>query len=196
MKENEPTRKNYDFYGTISRAVLENYLSRSMTMNGLLTGAGCTQDHLRMIRELGAKFIGRALNITVSEGYLFDSIKSARPLIERLHQIDPQIILQATLLEGISEDVDTVTIPEFIFEAFSHKPEKRTYRYRDMLFPDGSYVDLWRAGASVPDITRLETQMWFYHRACAYIDAGIEAIHFGQVQLMGRDDPGLRTWFS
>jgi hypothetical protein len=203
---------DYDFSGAISRPVLENYLARSLTMNNLLLGTGCTDDHLRMIRDLGAKFLGRALcNVaTVSssqdaltaernvatEWFSQDTLTTMRALAARVHAIDPQIILQATLLEGVSAEVDFLPVPTHVFEAFSLEPERRNYRYRDMLFPDGSYVNLWRVGASVPDITRLETQMWFYHRACVYIDAGIEAIHFGQVQLMGRDDLGLRTWFA
>jgi hypothetical protein len=38
--------------------------------------------------------------------------------------------------------------------------------------------------------------MWFFYQAASYIDLGIEALHFGQVQLMGRNDPQLRSWFS
>ncbi len=207
-----PEQPNYDFRDAISRSVLENYLARSLTMNNLLLGIGCTEDHLRMIQGLGAKFLGRALchvatvwttqdaltaeRNVAAEWFPQDVLRTVRALAARVHTLDPQIILQATLLEGVSAEVDFLPVPAHVFQAFSLEPERRTYRYRDMLFPDGSYVNLWRAGASVPDITRLETQMWFYHRACVYIDLGIEAIHFGQVQLMGRDDPGLRTWFA
>jgi hypothetical protein len=193
MTKDQP---NYYFQGTISRQVLEAYLSRAITMNNLLMGFGCTQDHLRMIQQLGAKFIGRALCDIGSERFLPTALVAGRTLAKNIHEIDKQIILQATLLEGISQDVEYITVPAHIMATFSQGSEQRGYKYHDMLFPDGSFVDLWRAGASVPDITRVETQMWFYHRACAFIDIGIEAIHFGQVQLMGRDDPGLRTWFS
>lgn len=196
MTETDRKQSDYDFYKTISRPVLENYLARSITMNGLLSGTGCVEDNLRMIAAIGAKFIGRAVCYPGPDRCLPSLAIAARVLGERVHALDPQIILQAGIFEIVTEEVDFIPIPPHVYEEFSLKPEKRNYRYRDMLFSDGSYLNLWRAGASVPDITRLETQMWFYHQACAFIDAGIEAIHFGQVQLMGRDDPGLRTWFS
>ena len=52
---------DYRFDGTISRAVLENYLSRSISMEGLLNGRGDFDDNLRMLKHIGAKFIGRSL---------------------------------------------------------------------------------------------------------------------------------------
>jgi hypothetical protein len=45
-------------------------------------------------------------------------------------------------------------------------------------------------------MSRLETRMWFYHLATSYIDAGIEAIHFGQVSLMDQNDPGHAGWLD
>src|SRR4051812_3966006 len=53
--------RDYRFDGSISRAVLENYLSRSITMEGLLNGRGDLGDNARMLKETGAKFVGRAL---------------------------------------------------------------------------------------------------------------------------------------
>jgi hypothetical protein len=43
------------------------------------------------------------------------------------------------------------------------------------------------SGASVPDISRLETRMFFYFMAKKYMEIGIEAIHFGQAELYGND---------
>ncbi len=65
-----------------------------------------------------------------------------------------------------------------------------------MIFMDGTYVNHWSEGASVPDITRLETQLWIFCMAAAYINAGIEAIHFGQIMLIGRHDPDLTHWWD
>jgi hypothetical protein len=36
--------------------------------------------------------------------------------------------------------------------------------------------------------------MWFYYLCTRYIDAGIEAIHFGQVEIMNRNDRDLSHW--
>ncbi len=52
---------DYEFDGTINRAVLENYLSRSITMLDLLTGHGNPEDNIRMLKNIGAKFAGRTI---------------------------------------------------------------------------------------------------------------------------------------
>jgi len=59
-----------------------------------------------------------------------------------------------------------------------------------MIDPDGDFVNHWGEGASVPDITQQETQLFFYFMAISYLDAGIEAIHFGQVELIAMKDHG------
>ena len=59
--EKTPPARDYQFDGTISRAVLENYLSRSISMEGLLNGRGDLDDNIRMFKTTGAKFIGRSL---------------------------------------------------------------------------------------------------------------------------------------
>ena len=48
--------------------------------------------------------------------------------------------------------------------------------------------------AQVPDVSRLETQLWFYYQAASYIDLGFEAIHFGQVEIMNRNDRDNAQW--
>src|SRR5258708_30959840 len=53
--------KDYKFDKTISREVLENYLSRSITMEGLLNGRGDLDDNIRMLKNIDAKFVGRSL---------------------------------------------------------------------------------------------------------------------------------------
>lgn len=60
---------DYHFDGTISREVLENYLDRSVTMAYFLVTGKVEgnreylyrEDDARLIRNIGAKFIGRAI---------------------------------------------------------------------------------------------------------------------------------------
>lgn len=59
--------RDYRFDGTMSRVVLENYLSRSISMEGLLNGRGDLDDNIRMLRTTGAKFIGRSLCLWTGE---------------------------------------------------------------------------------------------------------------------------------
>src|SRR5690606_12571331 len=61
------------------------------------------------------------------------------------------------------------------------------FQYRAMLNENGRLVDHWGKGSSVPDITRQETQLFFYYLARRYMEIGIEAIHFGQAQLMAME---------
>jgi hypothetical protein len=63
-----------------------------------------------------------------------------------------------------------------------------------MLYENGRFVNHWGGRGSVPDMSRVETRMWFYFLVTSYIDAGIEAIHFGQVGLMDKNDPGHAHW--
>ena len=53
---------DYRFDGRISKEVLENYLSRAVTAAGLFE-SGTLTDDLRVIGELGVKFLGRASGI-------------------------------------------------------------------------------------------------------------------------------------
>jgi len=62
-----------------------------------------------------------------------------------------------------------------------------------MLNKDGKLVNHW-GRSSVPDVTRLETQLWFYYLAGSYINLGCEALHLGQVGLIGMADPDLKEW--
>ena len=52
----------------------------------------------------------------------------------------------------------------------------------------------WGRNGSVPDVSRIETKLWFYYQAASYIDLGIESIHFGQVEIMNRNDRDLSNW--
>jgi pimeloyl-ACP methyl ester carboxylesterase len=183
--------RDYRFDGTISREVLENYLSRSITMEGMLNGRGDLDDNVRMLKETGAKFIGRALCLWGGEAELLRNLERAIDQIPRVHAADPAMVLQACIFEIVTTQVEQVPVPEWAFVALGRPVEKRNFRYADMLYPDGRRVDHWRRGQSVPDVSRPETKLWFYFLAKSYIDLGIEAIHFGQTGLMNGNDRDL-----
>lgn len=65
--------RDYRFDGTISRRVLENYLSRAITMEGLLNGRGDLHDNIRMLNHVGAKFIGRSICLWGGEDRLLSN---------------------------------------------------------------------------------------------------------------------------
>ncbi|MCP4644602.1 MAG: hypothetical protein GY851_29430 [bacterium] len=184
------------FHEVIPRPVLETYLSRSVTMMDLLTGKGNPDDNVRMLKNVGAKFAGRTLYMWGGERHLEAKIASAREIVPKVLAADPDIILQAAIFEIVSTDVNGLPVPPWVFEEFGLAPEERTFDYDAMLFPDGRHKDHWSKGASVPDMTQVETRMWFYYLAARYIDAGCEAIHFGQVALIGASDTDHQHWWD
>lgn len=193
--------RDYRFDGKISRAVLENYLSRSITFGELLniervenSLGGNTEDNVRMLTHTGAKLIGRAIYMWGGETRLPRLLELGRPVAVKLHAADPNIVIQAAAFEIVSNQLDRMPIPAWVFEGFDLPVEKRNFRYADMLYPNGHRVDHWRKGASVPDMSRIETRMWFYYLCASYINIGVEAIHFGQVEIMDDRDPDHTHW--
>lgn len=184
----------------IDREVLENYLDRSITLSCVLAprpaDEDINKDDIRMIKNTGAKFIGRAIFRWENERILNNPAfwTKAETIIKELHAYDPDIIFQGCLFEAISEDVNTIPIPEWVFQSYGMKPEKRNFSYKDMLSKEGKYVDHWHKGGSVPDISRIETQLWFHYLACSYINIGCEAFHLGQIELIGMHDPQREYW--
>jgi hypothetical protein len=82
--------------------------------------------------------------------------------------------------------MNTISIPAWVFEAFGKTPESRNFDYAKMMHSDGYGKDHWSKGSHIPDISKEETQMFFYYRACNYIDMGIESLHMGQMNLIGK----------
>jgi len=184
---------SYEFDGAISRSSLEAYLLRSATTMGLLGSQG-RNDDLRMALNTGLKFAGRALTAWGSEAYHVSLLQGLGPKVAMIHSMDPEMILQGTVFEIITTSVNDVAIPPWAFEEFGLPVEERNFRYEAMIYPDGRLVDHWSRGASVPDITQLETRMWIYFMGRLYVDAGFEAIHLGQIELMGQNDRDHSAW--
>ena len=185
--------RNYHFDGPIPREVLENYLSRAITMEGMLNGRGDLDDNVRMLKTTGAKFIGRSLCLWGGEAKLLSNLERAKALVPKVHTADPEMVLQSCVFEIVSEQVNEVPVPEWAFAALGRPAERRNFRYADMIYPEGQRRN-WGRNASVPDVSRPETQLWFYFLAASYIDLGFEAIHFGQVEIMNRNDRDLSHW--
>ena len=189
----EPDSKiDYHFEGKISRPVLENYLARSSTFGSLLHLT--LDDDLRMIKNTGVKFAGRAVWMWGGESKIDGLVKKGEPFVKKIHAIDPDIILQGAIFEVVSEDVNNVPVPVTVFEEFGEPKEPRNFSYKAMLYPFGHRHNHWSKGSSVPDMSRLETRMWFFYVAKRWIDMGIEAIHFGQVEIMDDWDRSHRHW--
>ena len=197
--------QDFQFDGSMSRPVLENYLSRSTSFTELLhddltkprNARGVDpRDNLRFILETKAKLVGRALMVWGRERNLPAFLETAKPFAAALHKADPEIILQAAAFEIVTRGVETLAVSEHVLREFSQPVTNRNFRYQDMLYTDGRFVNHWGGSGPVPDMSRVETRMWFYFLVTSYINVGIEAIHFGQVGLMDKNDPGHAGWLD
>ena len=184
----------------MSEETLRSYLSRSMTQMYLLTGQGNLDDNIRMMKSTGVKFAGRAVHNwgreQGGESSLPQKLARAKADAAKIHAADPEIILQACIFEIASRDVDKLAVPAWTFEALGVPVEARNFRFDDIAYANGSGRDQWGKDTSIPDVSRPETRLWFHYLAASYIDIGCEAIHFGQAELMNRNDKDLTHWHS
>jgi hypothetical protein len=183
------------FAGAITEPVLRSYLARAVTFMDGLTEGGDIADDIRMLRSCGARYLGRGIYLWGHETALAAKLKEAGGRIARIHAADPGMMVEACIFEIVSDEVDRLPVPAWAFSGLGLPPEERSFRYSDMIYADGK-GQKWRGNgnAQVPDVSRPETRLWFYFLARTYIDLGCEAIHYGQVQLMDRNDRDHAHW--
>src|SRR4030042_2503594 len=178
---------NYQFDGSMSREVVESYLSRGINM-GNRWGETLAEknDQYRMIKNIGAKLIIRAVMRWSNYSNIESHFSLAQTRASELHQVDPDIIVAAGIFEVVRPRSIPVPIPSWVFVEFVLPVEVRNFNQAAMLYDPPWGLD----GGIAPDISRIETQMFFYYLARRYIDAGIEGIHFGQTYHICRNDSG------
>jgi hypothetical protein len=192
--EAAPSARSYEFDRIIPRSVLESYLSRAITMESFLQGRGDFDDNLRMLGSVGAKLVSRSICRWGGEARFLASLPGCKDALAKVRQADAEMILEACIFEIVTTAVEQIPVPAWAFEALELPVEKRNFRYADIVNARGMYRDHWGTGSSVPDVSRMETKLWFYTQAVSYIDLGIEALHFGQAGLIAMNDPDLSHW--
>jgi len=185
--------RDYRFDRTISRPVLESYLSRSISIEGMFNGHGNLDDNIRMITSVGAKYLGRSLCLWGGEADFLKNMARARVGAARMLAADPEAMLEACVFETVSPQVEQIPIPDWVFTDLGQPVETRNFRFDGMTYPAGQRYNSTPT-STVPDASRNETQLWFYYQAASYIDAGFEAIHFGQVEIMNKNDRENARW--
>jgi hypothetical protein len=182
---------SHDFQRTMSREVLGNYLSRSISMEGLLNGRGDFGDDLRMLGAISAKYIGRSICLWGGEANLLQNFGRAKQQLPMVHATDPGVILEACIFEIVTTQVEQIPVPAWAFAALELPVEKRNFHYEAILYPKAQRTRSWGSDAGIPDVSQIETQLWFYFLAVSYIDLGFEGIHWGQMEIMNLNDPDL-----
>lgn len=178
-------------------SVLEASLERAVTMGQVLHlypwAMRQWQAHLDLVADLQPSLVGRAALVWGWEHLMVRSLNGLSGRVTALHEVAPQAVVQGCIFEFVSRDIERVTVPPHVLEAFGQPVTNRTYDF-DAMLPTDREPD-WFGGqidqAVVPDITRLEVRLWFYHLASLYLDAGLEAIHLGNLERMARSDTDL-----
>ena len=165
-------------------------------MQSLVAGRGNLDDDLRMLTGIGAKFLGRSLCLWGGEAGLLGNLEKAKQQVRVAIKADPEMLFEACIFEIVTTQVEQLAVPDWAFLALGRPVEKRNFRYADMLYSDGRRVNQWGSGSSVPDVVKLcrRRRLYFYFLARSFIDAGFEAIHYGQVEIMNGNDPHLTHW--
>jgi hypothetical protein len=102
------------------------------------------------------------------------------------------MVFEACVFEVVTPRVEQIAIPDWVFRDCGAPVEKRNFVFSNIIYPAGQRRRM--GNGQVPDVSRTETQMWFYYQAASYIDAGFEAIHFGQAEIMNRNDRQNASW--
>src|SRR4029079_4515111 len=101
----------FQFDGRISRQVLENYLSRSICVEGLLTGrSGPLPEEIRMLTNCGAKYVARALCLWSAENNFLANVQKAKEAVPPVWAADPEIVLEACVFETVGPKVSQIAI--------------------------------------------------------------------------------------
>lgn len=169
-------------------------LARAVTLdNGCLSD--CLEDDLRLLRRLGVKFAGRAAHVWRPTMSSEDHFRHAAAFAGRVHaEVDDDLVLQAAIFEAVFPQAGDIPIPAWVFEALGEPVEQRCFRFHELhsdLSSRNHQRSVWQPDGVVPDLTLPEARRWILFRAGAYLDAGYEALHLGQIHLMGARDTGF-----
>jgi len=212
----EPDR-NYEFHGSISEDMLHRYLDRAINMQGMSNAfdefptSPERDDNLSMLINIGAKFVGRMGYLWGEEYYFNANLHQISMDTASLHSHDAQIICEAAILEEITASVNGIAIELYVKLAFGYNDVTYPHThfnianiaYTEFLYPDKiprtysgqPLSEILTSLSGTPDISKIQTRMWFYFLATKYIDNGIEALHMGQVGLMIYNDPGTNHFY-
>jgi len=197
----------------VSDSLVRHYLARAMTIQNLrLLPVAERRVFTQWAGAAGTRFAGRVGGFWATPRtaqQLQATADTLRQFVADLHRAQPAMVVQGAIFEVIEAHAADLPVPNAARAAFGEDTlavPARTFRFADMMYPayfsaaDSSHYR-WDdrppgQAPGIPDMSRPETQLWFYTLACQQIDAGCEALHFGQVMRMDDRDAGHHAWWS
>ena len=161
-------------------------------------------DHRRMLDMIintGAKLVTNMCWINTDNTAPWNpfeyTIKTFQHDCEWLHSKDPEIIIGVAIAEWLPKSVLNVPIPPYeIVHKFypSGRPSGSSYFDPSQMFVPAKPGSGLGSYNSHIDLSKSESQMWYYYLATRFIDAGCENIHFGDLFIgCCRNDEGNRN---
>jgi hypothetical protein len=193
---------HFDGQSSLTKPLLDAYLDQAVThMNGHWDDWNVRG--MQFLECSGTKFIhwgdlGWARLYTAAD---WQKITAAADMIHG-SPWGCNMILECGIMEAIyPSQADNQRIPDWYLHVLqdlgiqqkrSFGPNGPQYFCYESMFdrnaPDWPWVDIWGSGSGAPDITMLETLLWYSWLAAEYIDAGFEGIMWGQIMLTGTRD--------
>lgn len=185
--------------GSMSETVLKNYLKRNIGMFMAIQAPGMSQPStpvwgyfLNFIQYIKPKYIGNVASLESDYMglYLNPWLSQMQRIEKDVHNIDPQIILEANLLEFVNPHIAAdgtyrIWIPDWLrLELPEISPTLSSYF-------ESSQMATNSANPNFIDITSPMTLAWMYYFGRQYIDLGYEALTVNQVNAVAGDDHPL-----
>jgi len=203
----------YTFYGSMSEEQLHMYLDKAIDMNGLslytwtddliesappleYATLADHNDDIRMILNIGAKFIGGMMEFESAFDRLMTGLDQFKTDVDTLHATDPDIICEARLDEAIDSTAVYVNVPGYVFDAFGQPHVLRTFQPTLMFYDSPADACSYAVDIPAIDITKTESQMWIYFIATTAIEYGAEAVIFPNAIIINcQDDGNAKVWY-
>lgn len=165
-------------------------------------GGHCPQrycEDIQALTQINAQFIRRAAGFWQDEWILVPPYdywdKAAQTVIDINRAYDcanlRRPIIQAAILENVTNDVSYITIPQYVKNAFMSDPDyinASPYYNNQVNFQRLNIIK--PQSTNTPDLNRIEARMWIYFLATNYINRGYKALHMGDINVMITNDVG------
>lgn len=190
----------------LTKRILEAYLARAVSHMSIM------DDRSReFLHYTGAKFVHWS-DLGWVRLYKDEDWQRITSAVDAIHLADwgQDVIVECGVMEAIGRSaIDSTPIPPWLLKVLTDLgiqdkrvpgPNGSGYFSYEAMFDRSDevwakrMVGRWVADLemeqSVPDLTMLETQLYYAYVIAEYIDAGFEAIMFGQTMLTGARDIG------